>query len=550
MESNSTSFSILYADWDESQQSMYDVKIVCLTNFLVAFATVLTQYVVSQWIWSNSTKSKHYSPVYLVSGIIFFILWSFLMNADVGLYNPLPIGYRIATPLLIIGGVPLKLLFCYLWKCLFSTEEEGEEDNSHDGTTTQVVAPLSVTKSTPSPSQDEEDEEEGVPATVANELEQGEQEQKETTPTIPATKQKIDFINNIKIFLTCLVIISHVIYIFNLPFPPGEYVPAEDPGSNWGIIVLAFIELFLNSFFMHIFFFYSGYFCPFSLDKRGRYSFLFERVKRLGIPLVFLGFTLYPYTAEGSYLFEGRYNLPSGVFDTSVAWFLLQLIVFNIAYAYICGEKWSPQVKCPSTLALFGISLILGLAAAITTLFFPPFDFALTVPFFWQSYWGFIVFFFGGALAARNNWIEEIKVNKSRIVIYLWALVSAVAFVICFLTSKPTPVLNFILAFVYGIQSIPFGLAITIFFMDLVNTRYFFTDFFSKSMYTAYLIQMILPVPAAVKCWQLVMNATSINGTDGGWIMAGFLFSCVLALIFDWTLAYIIWSIPGVSKIL
>ncbi|OEU12884.1 putative integral membrane acyltransferase [Fragilariopsis cylindrus CCMP1102] len=550
MENNSTAFSILYANWDESnhQQSMYAMKTICITNILVAFATVLTQYVVSQWIWSNSTKSKHYSPIYLVSGIIFFILWSFLMNADIGLYYPLPIGYRIATPLLVIGGVPLNLLFCYLWKRLFTAEGEGEgEDSSHDETTTQVVAPLSVAKSTPLPSQEEEED---VLVTAANELEQGEQELTETTPTIPATKQKIDFINNIKIFLTCLVIISHVIYKFDLPFSPEEYILAGDPGSSWGIVVLAFIEVLLNSFFMHLFFFFSGYFCPSSLDKKGRYSFLFERVKRLGIPFVILGFTLYPYSSEGSYLFEGKYNLPYNVFTTSVAWFLLQLIIFNIAYAYICGEKWSPKVKCPSILALFGISLILGLAAGITTLFFPFFDNVITVPQFWISYWAYILFFFGGALAARNNWIEEIKVNKSRIVIYLWALVSAVVFGIIFITNKPTPALNSYFAFVYGIQCIPIGLAVTIFFMDFVNTKYFFTDFFSKSMYTAYLIQMILPVPAALKCWQLVMNATNINGTDGGWVMVGFLFSSVLALIFDWTLAYIIWSIPGVSKIL
>jgi hypothetical protein len=104
--------------------------------------------------------------------------------------------------------------------------------------------------------------------------------------------------------------------------------------------------------------------------------------------------------------------------------------------------------------------------------------------------------------------------------------------------------------FTTGIQSIPIGLAITIFFLDFVNTKYFFTDFFSKSMYTAYLIQFILPIPAAIRCWQLVMDATGINGLEGGWIIVGFLFSSVLALIFTWTLAYIIWSIPGVSKIL
>jgi hypothetical protein len=276
MENNNTttSFSILYANWDESnhQQSMYDLKVECVTNFLVAFATVLTQYVVSQWIWSNSVKSKHYSPIYLVSGIVFFILWSFMMNSSIGLYNPIPIGYRIATPLLIIGGVPLNLLFCYLWKRVFSTEEEEEEeeeDTSHGETTTQdVAAAMSVSKSTPS-------QEEDVSATLAAELEEGEQELKEITPTTPATKKKIDFINNIKIFLTCLVIVAHVVFKFYLPFAPEDYYY----GANWGIFVLYYFQSYSNTFFMHLFFFYSGNFVPRSLDKRGRYSFLFERVK-------------------------------------------------------------------------------------------------------------------------------------------------------------------------------------------------------------------------------------------------------------------------------
>jgi hypothetical protein len=59
MENNNTitTFSILYANWDESnhQQLMYDLKVTSVTNFLVSFATVLTQNVVSQWIWYNST---------------------------------------------------------------------------------------------------------------------------------------------------------------------------------------------------------------------------------------------------------------------------------------------------------------------------------------------------------------------------------------------------------------------------------------------------------------------------------------------------------------
>jgi hypothetical protein len=178
-----------------------------------------------------------------------------------------------------------------------------------------------------------------------------------------------------------------------MAFAPEEY----DINTNWGIMVLEYMGSFMNTFFMHLFFFYFGYFYPMSLDKRGMYIFLFERVKQLGIPFAVFGFFLIPYAQLGTYLFSGTYNLPTGVFDQGVAWFLSQLLEFSIAYTYICGGKWSPKIKCPSNLALFGISFVLGfLAAGTTTLFFPSFDqgpSVLLVLTFWASYWGYIVYF-------------------------------------------------------------------------------------------------------------------------------------------------------------
>jgi hypothetical protein len=77
---------------------------------------------------------------------------------------------------------------------------------------------------------------------------------------------------------------------------------------------------------------------------------------------------------------------------------------------------------------------------------------------------------FGGwslPLAARNNWIEDIKANKSRIAIYLWGscLSSCVWYCLVFLPldtkGSASSYISFaLIAFGLGIQSIPIGLAI------------------------------------------------------------------------------------------
>ena len=47
-----------------------------------------------------------------------------------------------------------------------------------------------------------------------------------------------------------------------------------------------------------------------------------------------------------------------------------------------------------------------------------------------------------------------------------------------------------------------------VFFMDWFHKKYSSTSFFSKSMYTAYIIQFVFPISAANKCWILVLQAT------------------------------------------
>jgi hypothetical protein len=99
--------------------------------------------------------------------------------------------------------------------------------------------------------------------------------------------------------------------------------------------------------------------------------------------------------------------------------------------------------------------------------------------------------------------------------------------------------------------------------MDFVNRSYWYTQFFSVSMYTAYIIQPVV-IACTLWFWILVLKATNnldvgaqdgsgfvgYTYTNGNLIVPGFIFVSMLTLIIIWPLSYGIRSIPGFSKVL
>ena len=88
------------------------------------------------------------------------------------------------------------------------------------------------------------------------------------------------------------------------------------------------------------------------------------------------------------------------------------------------------------------------------------------------------------------------------------------------------------------------------------------TPFFSKAMYTAYILQTV-PVMIGLKVLFVILEATGNvaynDDTAGNWsmyitnsnlIFPSWLLVCVIALLIDWPLAYAVRSIPGFSEVL
>ena len=340
----------------------------------------------------------------------------------------------------------------------------------------------------------------------------------------------------------------------------------NNPSSNWGVALSTVFVVLNGTYFMQLFFFISGFFVPRSFDKKGSVVFLQERIKRLGIPYVVYTFCIGPYVQTGlAYLFfyNGSDNFGSlyPLEESGITWFPQQLLVFGIIYAFACKKNWMPKMECPTVFGFFLISLMIGTVTSTINLFFPFGDEFFHVPLFFVDYFSFILFFFGGAIAQRNNWMDDIQAKRSRIAIYTWMIL---AILIEVLHDVVIPILgNFtvplpIWVFVYdGPVQMGLSLGVVVFFMDYVNRSYWCTQFFSVSMYTAYIIQPIV-ITFTQWFWILVLKATNnvtiesqtYTYTNGNLILPGFIFVSMLTMIIIWPLSYGIRSIPGFSQVL
>ena len=179
-------------------------------------------------------------------------------------------------------------------------------------------------------------------------------------------------------------------------------------------------------------------------------------------------------------LFFPNFDFPSGQYNYGTTWFLNQLMIFSTVYVFACGERWNQSIKCPSLLGFFIIGIIIGTFTGILLLFTNPEGSFLAVPLFWKNYPSYIPFFFGGAIAQRNEWMTSIS-DMSRVVIYLWAVLSAALYCTLFIifSGNILPQWPSWLALLLGQGIIQKGvlcmglsLAVSVFFMDYGNRKY------------------------------------------------------------------------------
>jgi acyltransferase-like protein len=227
----------------------------------------------------------------------------------------------------------------------------------------------------------------------------------------PAPKQRLIFLDNLKIFLIAGVIACHATLIYG---PGGGWLSYHE--GHPGILetmILGIPGLVGGLFWLGVFFLIAGMLVPKSLRKKGPRGFAQDRIIHLGVPLVAYVLIVMPLIKYAVARGTGRTTEPplTGAFqrirplDAGPLWFVGALLVFSVAYA-IYDQLWPNRARGDATIRTRSLVL---LAAAIAVF---SFIFRLEWPIYSGQFLGmhlwqwpqYILLFWAGAWAAERGW--------------------------------------------------------------------------------------------------------------------------------------------------
>jgi hypothetical protein len=244
-----------------------------------------------------------------------------------------------------------------------------------------------------------------------------------------ASKPRLLYIDNLRILLTILVILHHLAIGYGAS-GNNPYVERGEMSTVSTILMTLFVVI-NQSFFMGFFFMISSYFTPGSYDRKGPGSYVLDRLKRLGIPLLFYIVVIDPllsYVLSRHYGYRGSFweyvSQYLGYYDrlgVGPLWFVAALLVFSLVYVLwrlVFKPPATPpprEGKAPSNLAIAGFALALGLLTFVVRIWMPvgrEFELlGIQLAHFVQ----YIAMFVVGIVAYRRNWFSALTVAQAKV---------------------------------------------------------------------------------------------------------------------------------------
>ena len=358
--------------------------------------------------------------------------------------------------------------------------------------------------------------------------------------TVENHKHRLFFLDNIKIFLTIIVIIHHAGQAYG---PTGGFWEYK---SSLGESILALGRFFAvnSAYFMGFFFLISGYIIVLSFDKNNGKGFIKKRLIKLGIPLLFIFLIIKPLQMYFHYIhysgnvplsffqyylniWYGLNGMPEGFIVTDVfpemnfghAWYIEHLLVYSLIYWLFRTILKNRAIRNQETVLSISKVLLVAIITAVSTAIVMNwylYDESIGLFGFFQvevAHWPqYLVMLFTGCIAYRKNWLFNLN---SRTGYSLLAI--AVLIVVVVYAGVPFPSV-----IVWGIVSsflavcLVFGM-ITL-FRDKLNKTTPFISVISRSSYTAYLIHF--PIVLSI---QYSLDKVSFGGAWGKFIIVSIL---------------------------
>jgi len=264
----------------------------------------------------------------------------------------------------------------------------------------------------------------------------------------PKAASRLLFVDDIRVFLTILVLLHHLMIIYagtgNWFYTEGMQDASKAMQSDVTEALGGWFCAVNQAYFMGLFLLISAYFVPGSYDRKGTGRFLKDRLIRLGIPLA-----LYSWVINPVFVYVVTYRsidkpfwryfpveyFKGGLIGQGPLWFIEVLLIFSLVHVlYRLIVRARPdgpakETRFPSNRAIVVFALLLGLTGFLVRgefvmdeYNFKPLN--LQIPFFAQ----YIALFVLGLIAYRRNWLTELPDKTGRLwlriailMIILWA---------------------------------------------------------------------------------------------------------------------------------
>ncbi len=257
----------------------------------------------------------------------------------------------------------------------------------------------------------------------------------------PKGTSRLFFVDDIRVFLTILVVLHHLMIIYagtgNWFYTEGMQDASKAMQSDVTEALGGWFCAVNQAYFMGLFLLISAYFVPGSYDRKGAGRFLKDRLIRLGIPLALYSWVINPVFVY--VIFYRSIDKPfwryfpveyfkGGLIGQGPLWFIEVLLIFSLVYVLyrllVRSHPASPtkETRFPANRAIVLFAVLLGLAGFLVRLVFviDEYNFKplnLQFPFFAQ----YIALFVVGLIAYRRNWLTELPDKTGR----LWLRIAA-----------------------------------------------------------------------------------------------------------------------------
>jgi glucan biosynthesis protein C len=247
---------------------------------------------------------------------------------------------------------------------------------------------------------------------------------------VSASKARMLYIDNMRVGLITLVIVGHMAITYGAPVGDWYYHEQGEVSTVFAVLVMLLLGIGA-SFLLGLFFMISGYFTPGPYDRKGPGAFVADRLKRLGIPLVFYAVFINPLVTywaavHGGYEGSLQEYVPTHVPELtkasiSVLWFVEALRFFSIVYALVRlltkaggAQEEARFAPVPSNRSIVLFAMLLGVATFVVRIWAPMWWWWEPLhqePGHFPQYAGFFVV---GLFAYRHSWFTRISAAQVR----------------------------------------------------------------------------------------------------------------------------------------